>query len=130
MDVAKSFPTVVCLFRIFTGRMARRIYLASFVLLLLCAPTVPRIRNAYRAWKFQKVLAGLERVKVDQTSEAELVKLVPYLTRVPPYKLADGTVETWYAVEFSNEFVRSAEWLNRVLLDTEPEHYEQSMCGS
>jgi hypothetical protein len=126
MEVAKFFPTVVWLFRIFTGRPARRIYLALF-LLLLCVPTVPRIRNAYRAWKFRKVLAGLERVKVDQTTEAELVKLVPYLSRRPSYKLADRTVETWYAVEFSNESNRSAEWLNRFLLNTEPEHYEQSM---
>lgn len=130
MDVAKSFPTVVWLFRIFTGRMARRIYLIVFFLvlvLLLCVPTVPRIRNAYRAWKFQKVLAGLERVKVDQTTEAELIKLVPYLKRGYSGKDTNGNVETWYAVEFSNEFDWSADWVDRFLRGNTVQNYERAM---
>src|SRR5579872_1878944 len=103
MNVARYFPTVAWLFRVMTGRVARRVYLAVF-LLLLCVPTVLRFRNAYRAWKFQEVLAGLARVKVDQTTEAELATIVPHLTRRPSYKRSNGDIETWYAVEFSNEF--------------------------
>lgn len=65
---------------------------------------MPRIRTFFRVRKFEAVLAGLARVKVDQTTEAELVKLVPYLTRRTSYKGRDGAVETWYGVEFTNEF--------------------------
>jgi hypothetical protein len=116
MSFQKYFPSVVWLFRIFTGRLARRMYFAIF-LLLLCVPVVPRLRNAYRARRFQAVLTGLARVKVDQTTEAELVRLVPYLTRRYSGKDRDGRNVTWYAVEFSNEFDRSTSWPYRLGLD-------------
>jgi len=109
MSFQKYFPSVAWLFRTFTGRMARRVYF-GILLLLLCTPLVPRLRNMYRARKFQAVLAGLGRVKVDQTTEAELVKLVPYLKRGYSGKGPDGSVETWYGVEFTNEFDWSLRW--------------------
>jgi hypothetical protein len=109
MSFQKHFPSVAWVFRTFTGRLARRIYFAAF-LLLLCAPIVPRFRNMLRARKFQAVLAGLEQVKVDQTTEAELLRLVPYLTPGYSGKDREGSVETWYNVEFSNEFDWSSRW--------------------
>jgi hypothetical protein len=123
MSFQKYFPSVVWVFRTFTGRLVRRIYFAIF-LLVLCVPLVPRLRNIYRARKFEAVLAGLERVKVDQTIEAELVRLVPYLTRRYSEKGRDGSVETWYAVEFSNEFDRSTNWPHLFGLD-HIEYYRQ-----
>ncbi len=119
MSFQKYFPSVVWLFRTFTDRLARRIYFATFLILLLlpCMTLVPRLRNMLRARKFQAVLAGLAKVKVDQTTEAELVRLVPYLTRRYWGKDRDGRDVTRYGVEFSNEFDRSTSWPYRLGLD-------------
>jgi hypothetical protein len=121
MSFQRHFASVAWLFRTLAGRLARRIYFAIF-LLLLCVPFVPRLRNALRARKFQAVLAGLERVRVDQTTEAELVRLVPYLTRHYSGKRQDGSVESWYGVEVSNEFDWSAKLPNLFGLEN-PEGY-------
>ena len=121
MSFQKHFPSVAWVFRTFTGRLARRIYFTAF-LLLLCAPLLPRFRNMRRARKFQAVLAGLEQVKVDQTTEAELLRLVPYLTRGYSGKRQDGSLETWYGVEFSNEFDWLSSWPHLFGLDN-PENY-------
>jgi hypothetical protein len=94
--------------------------------MVVWVPLVPRLRNAYRARKFQAVLAGLERVKVDQTTEPELVRLVPYLKRGYSRKDNDGTVLTWYAVELSKEFDQPSAWLNRVLAES-PGSYRRGM---
>jgi hypothetical protein len=125
MSFQKYFPSVVWLFRTFTGHWARRVYV-GMLLLLVCLPLEVRLHNAYRARKFQAVLAGLERVKVDQTSEAELVGLVPHLRRTDPWKDKNGSVETWYGVELSNEFDWATNWVNR-LLPSAPLDYSRSV---
>lgn len=122
MSFQKYFPSVAWFFRTFTGRLARRIYFAIF-LLLVCVPLVPRFRNMLRARKFQAVLAGLERLKVDQTTEAELVRLVPYLTRGYSEKDRGGNVVTWYGLEFSNEFDWSSRWPYLFGLDNAGDYY-------
>jgi len=98
MDFAKHFPATTWVFRTLSGRWARRVYLAA-VILLLIFPIISRARNAYRAREFKAVLAGLEKVKIDQTTEAELLKLVPRLTRSQSYLDSN---EALYWVEFSN----------------------------
>jgi len=106
MSFQRYFPSVVWLYRTGTGRLARRIYLVT-LFLLVCATTVARVRSVLMARKFQAVFAALERVKVDQTTEAELLKIVPYMTRGYSAKRRDGSVETWYSVVISNE----SDWL-------------------
>jgi len=101
MDFAKHFPASTWVFRTLTGRWARRVYLAALIL-LLSMPVISRARNAYRAREFKAVLSGLEKVKIDQTTEAELLGLVPRLTRSQPYKDSNQAVEAFYWVEFSN----------------------------
>jgi hypothetical protein len=76
-----------------------------------------------RARKFQAVLAGLERVKVDQTTEAELVRLVPYLTRGYSGEDREGSVVTWYGAEFSNEFDWLSSWPHLFGLDNAEDYY-------
>jgi hypothetical protein len=103
MSLQEYFPSVAWLYRAFTSRLARRTYFAMFLMLTCLVPT-PRIRTFFRARKFEEVLAGLAQVKVDQTTEAELLKIVPYLARRSSYRGPDGAVGTWYSVEFTNEF--------------------------
>lgn len=111
MSFQKYFPSLVWLYRTITGRLARRIYFAMF-LLLLCATTVAHIRSVLMARKFHAVLSGLERVRVDQTTEAELMRTVPYMVRGHSAKRPDGSAETWYSVVISNE----SDWLMERLL--------------
>lgn len=118
MDLKKHFPNEVrlsrataWLFRASTSRAALRVY-SVVLLLLLSSLLMPRFRSAHRARKFQAVLAGLAHVKVDQTTEAELVKLVPYIDRTYSETERHGSVVTWYGVQFSNEFDWPSSWVN------------------
>ncbi|MGO9096552.1 MAG: hypothetical protein ACLQGV_15185 [Bryobacteraceae bacterium] len=103
----RTWATV--LYRKITGRIARRIYLALFLLPVLFAMGV-RIRSVVLTRKIHAVLSGLEQLRVDQTTERQLLQTVPYLARYP-YDLRDGaSVERFYRVEISNEHERRWLW--------------------
>jgi len=63
--------------------VVRRICIV-FGLLIVVFSIGIRIRTYLLTRKIHAVLAGLERVQIDKTGEAELLKTVPYLVSVPP----------------------------------------------
>jgi hypothetical protein len=58
------------------------------------------------------VLSGLERVRVDRTTEAELLKTVPYLARGEYERREGSRVERYYRVTISNE--GDLRWVERL----------------
>jgi len=58
--------------------VVRRIFLGLVLLVVLLSISL-RVRTYLLTRRIHEVLAGLERVEVDKTTEAELLKAVPYL---------------------------------------------------
>lgn len=102
MTFRKHFPVVAWAVRRLTGRWAKGIYLC-ILLLLLSVTTVARLRTYLMARRIQAVLRGLAEVRIDQTTEEELLKNVPYLIRSQYDLKGVGIVERQYYVEISNE---------------------------
>jgi hypothetical protein len=101
MNVKTRFPFFYWLFSTLTGRWARRSYVA-ILLLLLCLTTAVRLRAYLMTRRIQAVLHGLAAVRVDQTTEEQLPKIVPYLTRSAREWKTRGTVQRSYSVDISN----------------------------
>jgi hypothetical protein len=80
MDTKGQFPFFRQILRTLTGHWAWRIY-AAILLLLLLVTTAARLRSYLMCRKIQAVLRGLAEIRVDQTTEEQLVKMVPYLTQ-------------------------------------------------
>jgi hypothetical protein len=68
----KVFPFIL-------GRRARRIYSALLLFLIVLSIGL-RVRTYLLTRRICAVLAGLERVRVDTTTEQQLANIVPYLT--------------------------------------------------
>jgi hypothetical protein len=95
-------------YRLFVGRRGRRVYLA----LLLCIFALSigvRVRSYLLTRKIYAVLSGLDRLRVDATTEEQLSKTVPYLVREK--NTLPGT-QGYYRAEISNE--RDRQWLYRL----------------
>jgi hypothetical protein len=95
-----NFPVFHWIVRILTGHFARRVYMGILFLLLLFT-TAARLRSYLMARKIQAVLKGLAEVRIDQTSEEQLRKLVPYLIQ-KDWKIGDISHRGFY-VSISNE---------------------------
>jgi hypothetical protein len=80
MDAKTQVPFSRWIGRTLTGRWARRTYVVTLFLLLLIT-TAAWLRVYIMARKIQAVLNGLAEIRVDQTTEEEVTKLVPYLTQ-------------------------------------------------
>ncbi|MGC1490000.1 MAG: hypothetical protein WA798_01425, partial [Candidatus Acidiferrum sp.] len=80
MTFAKHFLVTARLGRLLAGRAARIAFL-TVVFLLLALSIAPRLNSYLMARKFQKVLVGLKTVRIDETTEEELLQQVPYLRR-------------------------------------------------
>ena len=98
-----------------TGLTARRVY-ATTALLLLVGTTVARTYSFIRTRRIQAVISGLSKLRIDETTEEELVRTVPYLVRgnsdrhvVRNAELGnvDTGVERGYYVSISNQ----ANWM-------------------
>lgn len=111
MSIRRHFPFLNWILRKLTGRWARRVYLA-IILILLGLTTAARLRSYMMARRIQAVLHGLAEVRIDQTSEDDLLKTVPYLTRSERNSKAGGIEQHWYYAEISNE----SDWLMHRLL--------------
>jgi len=61
-----------------TGRTARQVYV-TMVLLLLVATTVARAYSFVLTRRIQAVISGLSKLRIDETTEGEVVRTVPYL---------------------------------------------------
>jgi len=104
-----------------TGRWPRRICF-YIILLLLCLTTAARVRSYVMARRIQAVLHGMAEIRVDQTSEEQLLKMMPYLTRSEHEWKAGEIVQRWYYTQISNE----SDWLMPRLMD---ESRFRSMVG-
>jgi len=98
---AKShFPASRWVARRLTGRWARRIYVTVLALLLLIT-TAARLRSYFMARRIEAVLHGLAQIRLDQTTEEQMTKMVPYLVK-KDWK-AGGIPHRGYYVHISNE---------------------------
>jgi hypothetical protein len=94
------FPFTRWIIRKLTGRWSRRICL-SILALFLITTTLVRLRSYFMTRKIQAVLHGLAQIRIDQTTEEELKKTVPYLTK---YEwAAGGQSRRGYFVKISTE---------------------------
>lgn len=111
MSFRKYFPASAWIIRAVTGRIARRIYLATILLLIVVSASV-RICGYVLTRRMHTIIAELSKLEIDKTDESELVRRMPYLKRsqyevhsggesVEYGKLEEG-VEHWYGVDFSN----------------------------
>lgn len=85
-------------YRLFVGHRARRVYLALFLLLLALSIGV-RARSYLLTRRIYAVLSGLDRLRVDATTEEQVLRNVPYLVldkNTPP------GAKRYYRAEISN----------------------------
>src|SRR5262249_32386438 len=94
-------PWIAAIGRTVAGRRARRLYLTLFLLLVILSGVI-RIRSYLITRKFQSVLAGLAQLKVDSTSEEQLVRTVPYLVRDAKEYPEGAHLEHIYRARFSS----------------------------
>jgi hypothetical protein len=78
MAAKTHFPFTRWVVQALTGRLAQRSYIAILLFALLLTTTV-RLRSYLMARKIQAVLRGLTEIRIDQTTEDQLTKMVPYL---------------------------------------------------
>jgi hypothetical protein len=90
------------LYRFFCGRLARRAYLALF-LLVIAFSTAVRIRTYLLTRRIHDVLSGLEQVHVDTTTENQLLKAVPSLLLAGQERHTQLGVERVFLMKISNE---------------------------
>lgn len=96
------FPLFSGAARKLTGNSARRVYI-GVILVVLCLTAVARLRCYFMSRKIQAVLHGLSEVRVDQTTEEQLLKTVPYLNRTKDDWKAGGIVQRQYYTVISND---------------------------
>jgi hypothetical protein len=100
MAAKTHFPFTRGVVRALTGRLARRIYFAILLFALLLTTTA-RLRSYFIARKIQAVLRGLAEIRIDQTTEEQLTKMVPYLTH-KDWQVGGISHRVFYA-QISNE---------------------------
>ena len=106
MTFTKHFPATAWFGRLLAGRTARIAFL-TVVFLLLALSIAPRLNSYLMARKFLKVLSGLKTVRIDETTEEELLQQVPYLEPNKDSSEFGLERERWYFTSFTNE----ADWL-------------------
>jgi len=100
LKAEERFPFFHWVAKTLSGRWAQRIYLAILFLLLLIS-TAARLRSYFMARKIEAVLQGLSEIRLDQTTEEQMTKMVPYLT-VRDRKAGGFSYRSYY-VHISNE---------------------------
>jgi len=80
MNMKTHFPFFRWIASTLAARWARRTYVVILFSLLLIT-TAARLRSYFMARKIQAVLHGLADIRLDQTTEEQLTKMVPYLTK-------------------------------------------------
>jgi hypothetical protein len=95
--------------RAFTGRWARRVYIV-IVLLLLLVTAAGRLHSYIMARKIEAVLRGFAEIRLDQTTEEQLRKTVPYLAQ-KDWTDRSGALHRWFGVHISNQSDLWLSWL-------------------
>jgi hypothetical protein len=112
MPLRRYFSSTIWFGSGLRGRILRRVSIA-FILLLLSVATASHIYSFVLARRFQAVISGLSKIRIDQTTEEETTKLVPYLVpsqlgweekRTPETGDIDLGYEHSYYVTISNEW--------------------------
>jgi len=136
MPLAERFPVSVWIWRRLTSPSARRRYISIIrlspvivVLLLLAITVAARIYSFTLTRRIHAVLNGLEHLKIDQTTEEEMLRTVPYLeqyygTRTYHVRIANKTDKEdrekafpvinllrWGSDEYLSSADRLAHWL-------------------
>lgn len=94
------FPLFHRVVKTVSGHWARRVFLVILALLLIIS-TATRLRAYFMTRKIEAVLHGLSEIRLDQTTEEQMTKMVPYLTE-KDWK-ASGFSYRGYYVHISNE---------------------------
>ena len=127
MPFRDNFPASAWIWRVLTGRIACRVYVAIVVLLLI-ATIAFHIYSFVLTRRIEAVIAGLAKLRIDETTEDEVVRTVPYLIRGKQDRQVgqpveagpvDQGVERVFYVTFSNDsswmaFEKFAERFSRV----------------
>lgn len=111
MPFRNHFPASTWIARALIGRTARQFYSAIIVLLLVVA-TGARIYSFRLTHRIQRVISGLSKLRIDEATEDEVLRTVPFLTRGGQdwhvqrnneVGDVDSGVERVYYVTFSNK---------------------------
>jgi hypothetical protein len=94
------FPFFYGVVKTLSGRWARRVFL-TILLLLMVISTASRLRAYLLARKIEAVLHGLSVIRLDETTEEELRKMIPFLTE-KDWKGPDFSYRSYY-VHISND---------------------------
>jgi hypothetical protein len=117
------------LYRHASGRRARRLYFALVLLLVLFSGCL-RVRSFLLTRRIHAVLSGLAQVRVDQTTEEQLLKTVPYLVRSGGDKREGASVERVYFVQISNgELGPAMPWVPQFLYELWPQRAGPGQMG-
>ncbi len=100
LKAKEYFPFFHGVVKTVSGRWARRVSLVILLLLLIIS-TATRLRAYFMTRKIEAVLHGLSEIRLDQTTEEQMTKMVPYLTE-KEWK-ANGFSYRSYYVHISNE---------------------------
>lgn len=104
MSLAERFPASVWIWRRLTSPSARRSYIsiirwspAVIFLLLVAISIAARLYTFTLTRRIHAILSGLEELKIDQTTEEEMLRTVPYLDRnVYGRRVGTSTERTYY----------------------------------
>jgi hypothetical protein len=100
MNTKTHFPFFSSVASTLAARGARRTYVAILVFLLLIT-SVARLRSYFMVRKIQAVLHSLAEIRLGQTTEEQLTKMVPYLSKKD--WATNGISHRIYYVQISNE---------------------------
>jgi hypothetical protein len=100
LKAKEYFPFFHWVVKTVSGHWVRRVSLVILLLLLIIS-TATRLRAYFMTRKIEAVLYGLSEIRLDQTTEEQMTKMVPYLTE-KDWK-ANGFSYRSYSVHISNE---------------------------
>ena len=100
LKAKEYFPFFYGVVKTLPGHWARRVFL-TILLLLMVISTVTRLRAYFMTRKIEAVLHGLSEIRLDETTEEELRKMVPFLTE-KDWKGPGFSYRSYY-VHISNE---------------------------
>jgi hypothetical protein len=107
----RYFPASIWFWNGLRGRIPRRVCLA-FVISILAVTTIVRIHSFVLTRRMERVIAGLSKLQIDQSTEKDVKRAVPQmvlwqwdgkLKRTPETGEIDLGIEQGYSIAISNE---------------------------
>lgn len=100
LKAKEYFPFFYRVVKMLSGRWSRRIFLAILLLLLLIS-TATRLQSYFITRKIEAVLHGLSELRLDETTEEQMTKMIPYL-REKDWNVGGFAYRSYY-VHISND---------------------------